>query len=77
MAVVLFSTSGCRHCTVAREYLIARGISYRQRDPSRNRAALTRLVSLTGRASVPTLAVGRDVCVGFDRARWSDMLGRI
>jgi hypothetical protein len=30
---------------------------------------------LTGRAYVPTLAVGRDVMVGFDVERWSEMLG--
>ncbi len=76
MAVVLYSMSGCPHCLAAREFLISAGVPFRLRDPSRNRIALTRMVALTGRASVPTLAVGRDVCVGFDRARWSDMLSR-
>jgi glutaredoxin len=75
MAVVLYSTTGCPHCEAARQFLSARGVTFDERDPFRDRVALHRMISLTGRAYVPTLAVGRDVMVGFDVERWSEMLG--
>jgi glutaredoxin 3 len=76
MAIVLYSTQGCPHCAAARQFLASRGVAFGERDPFRDRAALGRMIALTGRASVPTLAVGRDVMVGFDAARWSEMLDR-
>jgi glutaredoxin len=76
MAIVLFASPGCAHCSAARAFLAERGTAYLARDPSKDRAALRRLVELTGRASVPTLAVGRDVMMGFDREQWAEMLDR-
>ncbi len=74
MAIMLFSTSGSPHCEAARRYMDARGVQYILRDPAREKRSLKRLISLTGRAIVPALAVGRVVMVGFDPVRWSEML---
>jgi glutaredoxin 3 len=76
MPIVLFATSACPHCEQGRQFLGGRGVIYKELDPSTDRAVLRRMLELTGRATVPTLAVGRDVMMGFDAAQWGEMLDR-
>ncbi len=72
--VELFSTPGCPHCRAAREYLSGAGLAFQEHDVSSDGDALQRMLLLGGQESVPTIKVGREVLVGFDREKLDHML---
>ncbi len=75
MTILLYTATDCPHCQAARQFLADRDVACRERDISRDRSALRQLLATTGRASVPTLVVGRAAMVGFDADRWAEMIG--
>ena len=73
----LFSTPDCPHCRSARDYLSSKGVSYREYDVSCDQEALHRMLSLSGCATVPTIRIGDEVLVGFDRPKLDRMIDQI
>jgi glutaredoxin len=72
--VLLFTTPNCPHCRTAREYLSRTGVSFTEYDVSADQSALRRMLALSGRAAVPTIAACGEVMVGFDAAWLDEML---
>lgn len=75
--IELFSTPSCPYCRSAKDYLSRRGLSFRAYDVSHDQQALQRMLSLSGRAIVPTIRVGEEVLVGFDATKLDQMIGRL
>jgi glutaredoxin len=68
--VVMFGTSWCPHCTRARDFLSANGLSFEERDIDRDERAKAELKRLTGKSGVPAFLVdGNLVGPGFDKRR--------
>lgn len=65
----IYTTPTCPYCTMAKEYLKHRGIEYKEYNVAKDRQALQEMIRLTGRRSVPVIACGQDVMVGFDPSR--------
>lgn len=63
--VVLYSTSWCGYCRMAREFFAANGIRYTERDIEQSSAALQQHKKLGGRG-VPLIVVGDAVVKGWD-----------
>ena len=61
---------------MVKEFLSQRGISFEERDVSRNQSAAQELVSSTGQMGVPVTIVDDQTVIGFDRARLEQVLGR-
>lgn len=72
--VTLFLAPGAPHVEAAQAWLAQRGCSTWQRDVSTDAQALADLLLLVGAPTVPSLAVNDEVAVGFDPARWDEML---
>ena len=54
---------------MVKEFLSQRGISFQERDVSRNPAYAQELVSNTGQRGVPVTIINQQIVVGFDRTR--------
>ncbi len=66
--VKVFSTPSCNYCRQAKEFLEEKGIEFEYLDVSADKEALQEMKRLTGGGrSVPVIAVGDQVLVGFDR----------
>jgi len=72
--VTVYSTPSCPYCHQVKQYLQARGISFDDRDVSRDAAAAEEMVRLSGQRGVPVIRIGDQVVVGFDRARLDAIL---
>ncbi len=59
-----------------KEFLSQRGISFTERDVSRDQSAAQELISRTGQMSVPVTVIDGQTIVGFDRARLEQTLGQ-
>lgn len=57
-------------------YLLERGIEFDQRDVTCDQASVEDLVHKYGSRSTPTIVIGDEVMVGFDRERLDHLLSR-
>lgn len=72
--VVLYSTSWCGYCKMARDFFAANGIRYTERDIEQSSAALQEHKKLGGRG-VPLIVVGDGVVKGWNEQALRQMLG--
>ena len=59
-----------------KEFLSQKGMSFREKDVSRDQFAAQELVSRTGQAGVPVTIINGETIVGFDRARLEGALAQ-
>jgi glutaredoxin 3 len=69
MGVIVYTTPTCPYCKMVKDFLSQRGISFEERDVSRNQSYAQELVSNTGQMGVPVTVIDGQIVVGFDRAR--------
>ncbi len=65
--VVVYSTSTCPYCTMAKNYLKEIGVEFLEKNVSNDRAAAVEMVEKSGQMGVPVLDVNGGIIVGFDR----------
>ena len=63
--VMVFTTSTCPWCRRAKEYLAARGLSFREVNVERDAEAAEEMVEATGQTAVPVVKIGETWVVGF------------
>ena len=66
--VEVYSTPACPYCTMAKQYLKAKGIEFKDIDVSQDRKAAEYMVSQTGQTGVPQININGKWILGFDRA---------
>ena len=66
--VIIYTTPTWPHCTSAKKFLKSQGISYIEKDVSKDQSAQQELVRF-GARGVPTFIIGNEVAIGFDQAR--------
>lgn len=74
MDVVVYTSPTCPYCTMVKEFLSQRGISFEERDVSRNSSYAQELVRNTGQMGVPVTIIDGEVVVGFDRGRLEQLI---
>lgn len=72
--VKVFSTTTCPYCSMAKDHLKSKGVSYEDIDVSRDRAQAIAMVQKSGQMGVPQLWIDGQVVVGFDRARIDQLI---
>ena len=65
--VTVYSTPTCGFCHQVKAYLDQRGVPFTEHDVSRDRAAATEMVQLSGQQGVPVVVIDGQVVVGFNR----------
>ncbi|MCX6544354.1 MAG: glutaredoxin family protein [Acidobacteria bacterium] len=67
----LFTMRDCPHCRDAKEFLDRCAPVYVEYDITDDPEALRLMLTLTGRAEVPTLVAGYEAVVGFNVETWN------
>ena len=57
-----------------KEFLSQKGVKYQELNVAENDMARNEMLSKTGRMAVPTIAVGNQTVVGFDRGKLEELL---
>jgi glutaredoxin len=70
----LFSKPGCAYCVQAKEWLQQNGCSFEVLEITQNVQTLREWRDLSGGVGVPVLAHGKDLVIGFDPARYDEVL---
>ena len=74
MEVIVYSSPACSYCNMVKEFLSQKGISFTEKDVSRDQLVAQELVSRTGQMGVPVIIINGETIVGFDRARLEEAL---
>jgi glutaredoxin 3 len=61
---------------MVKEFLSQKGVSYIEKDVSRDRAAAQEMVSKTGQMGVPVTIINGEAIIGFDHERLEAALGK-
>jgi glutaredoxin 3 len=69
MDVIVYTSPTCPYCGMVKDFLAQRGISFEERDVSRNSSYAQELVRSTGQMGVPVTIIDGEIVVGFDRGR--------
>mgnify|MGYP003767899857 CR=1 FL=1 len=72
--VTVYTTPTWPHCTHVKEFLSQKGVKYRELNVAENNDARSEMIRKTGRMAVPTITVGEQVVVGFDRNQLERLL---
>lgn len=71
---ILFSRPGCTRCAALRRSLAARGLTAIEFDIERDDRALRLLLTLAGRAWLPTVIFRHEIAIGCDAGRLEELL---
>jgi glutaredoxin-like YruB-family protein len=74
MDVKIYTTPTCGYCHQAKRYLDELGVSYKEYDVSRDRAAAEEMVKFTGQMGVPVIVVNGEAIIGFNQTRLQQLL---
>lgn len=73
--VTVYTTPTCGWCHRVKSYLTEKGISFEEKDVSRDREAAMEMIKKTNQMGVPVLDIGGAMIVGFDKERINYFLG--
>ena len=74
MGAIVYTSPTCGYCTMVKEFLSQRGVSFEERDVSRNPSYAQELVNSTGQRGVPVTVIDGQIVVGFDRGRLEQLI---
>lgn len=73
--VIIYLTSTCPHCVMAKEWFQKNNIQYEEFDISQDEIKQNELMKKVGRLVVPIIEVEGDIMVGFNEERFSELFG--
>ena len=71
--VIVYTSSTCPYCTLAKNYLSEKGIEYTEKNVQTDKEARKELMAM-GHMGVPVLVVNGEEVVGFDKDKLDDLL---
>ncbi|HOK63339.1 MAG TPA: glutaredoxin family protein [Soehngenia sp.] len=72
--VVVYTSSTCPYCTMAKNHLKEKGIDFVEKNVSTDNEARKELMSM-GHMGVPVILIDGEEIVGFDKDRIDALLG--
>lgn len=74
--VEIYTTPTCAYCKMAKEFFKENNVEYTEYDVSKNQSRAQEMTQKTGMFAVPVIVVdGKDIVVGFDKAKLKELLG--
>lgn len=70
---VVYTSSTCPYCTLAKDYLNEKGVEFEEKNISVSREAREELMS-KGHTGVPVIVIDDEEIVGFDKAKIDSLL---
>lgn len=74
-AVKVYTTSTCPYCTMVKNFLKEKNITFEEADVGRDRTAAKEMVDKSGQMGVPVVDIEGKIIVGFDKEAISRELG--
>lgn len=65
--VIIYTTTWCGFCKMAKHYMDDQGIEYTEKDVEKDPAAATEAVQKSGQMGVPVIDVNGTIIIGFDK----------
>lgn len=65
--IIVYSTTTCPYCHMAKDYLKQKGVQFEDVDVSLDRARAQEMINKSGQMGVPVLDINGKIIVGFDR----------
>lgn len=75
-AVTIYSTPDCPYCAMAKEYLAAKKVGYKDINVEADSQKAKEMVMMSGQGGVPVLVINGRLVVGFNRPLIDDALSR-
>ena len=72
--VVVYTSNTCPYCTLAKNYLDEKEVSYTEKNVQTDKTARQELMNM-GHMGVPVLVIDGEEIVGFDKDKIDDALG--
>ena len=66
--VVVYTSSTCPYCTLAKDYLDEKGVEYSVKNVQKDPEARKELMAM-GHMGVPVVLIGDEEIVGFDKSK--------
>ncbi len=76
MSVIVYSTPTCSYCSLAKDYLREKGISFTDYNVAQDMKKADEMVKKSGQMGVPVLDVNGRVIVGFNKVEIDQALHR-
>jgi glutaredoxin 3 len=73
--IEIYSTPSCHFCHMAKEWLTAKNIPYRDYNVAANMEKRKEMVEISGQLGVPVIKIENDVMIGFNPDRMAQLLG--
>jgi glutaredoxin 3 len=74
-AVEIYSTVSCHFCHMAKDWMTAKNIPFKDYNVGEDMAKRKEMVEMTGQLGVPVIKIGNDVMVGFNQDKMAQLLG--
>lgn len=71
--VVVYTSSTCPYCTLAKNYLSEKGVEYTEKNVQTDKEARKELMTM-GHMGVPVVVVDGEEVVGFDKEKLDTLL---
>lgn len=71
--VIVYTSNTCPYCTLAKNFLDEKGVSYTEKNVQTDKDARKELMA-RGHMGVPVILVGEEEVVGFDKEKLEDLL---
>jgi len=73
--VVVYTSSTCPYCTLAKNYLSEKGVEYTEKNVQTDKEARKELMTM-GHMGVPVVVVDGEEVVGFDKEKLDTLLDK-
>ena len=67
--IVIYSSPNCLDCHALKDFLLARGVLFTEKNIAEDKSAREELANKYGRLATPTIVIGEKVFLGFRENR--------
>jgi len=72
--VIVYSTTTCPYCVMAKEYLTKKGVKYEEKNVGVDQGSAEEMVEKSGQMGVPVIDIDGNIIVGFQPDAFDDLL---
>lgn len=73
--VTIYTTPSCVFCRMSKDFFKANGIEYTELNVATDVEARNAMIQKSGQLGVPVTDIDGKLTIGFDKARFSELLG--
>jgi len=74
MSVTIYSTPTCPYCNMAKDFFKENSVEYQEFNVAADEKARDEMVKKSGQLGVPVIEIDKNIIVGFDKGKLSELL---